>query len=106
MSPGQRLSHYESLAQLMLKMRSTAELGEWDALVDFEAEYNLLAGLIKEPGTQADMGTKQRVIELSRQILADQSLIRSFTEQRMDYLQNSMQSNRQEQRLNQAYGAT
>lgn len=106
MIPGQRLSHYESLAQLMRKMRSAAEQDSWDALIDLEPEYKRLASLIQEPDTEADTGTQQRIIELSRQILADHALIRSFTEPRMEYLQSSMQSNRQEQRLNQAYGGT
>jgi flagellar protein FliT len=104
----QILSDYESLATLSGEMRKAASQGEWDKLIAQESEYSGLVAKINSSAeiSTLDEKTRQRAVELIRLILADDNEIRNQTKNWMEQLQNIMQSNRQEQRLNQTYGAT
>jgi len=102
------IGNYESLAALTGEMREAANRGEWDRLIGLEQEYSRhVAGINSSDEIPLpDDATRQRVVQLIRKILADDAEIRSQTTNWMGQLKNIMESNRQEQRLNQTYGAT
>jgi len=101
------ISNYESLASLTGAMRTAAVGGEWDALIGLEQQCSRQVAIMKssEQQTGLDETSRQQKIKLIKKILADDAEIRNRTESWMGQLQRIMQSNRQEQRLNQSYGA-
>lgn len=105
MNTEQLIGVYESLARLTSEMRVVANQGEWDKLISLEQEYRRQVANLNAEDEIADDATRQHVIQLIRKILEDYSEIRNQTETWMMQLQNIMQSNRQEQRLNKTYGA-
>lgn len=104
----QVISDYESLAELSGKMREAANQGEWDKLISLEQEYGRQVAHINssDESSKLDEISRQRVVQLIRTILANDTEIRNQTQNWMGQLQNIMQSNRQEQRLNQTYGVS
>jgi flagellar protein FliT len=102
----QVITHYESLSTLTEQMHEAAMRGEWDHLVDLEQQCRLEVAAIKPLDAVAtlDEQARQHKAQLIRKILAHDADIRSRTQAWMEQLQNAMQSNRQEQRLQQAYG--
>ena len=99
--------NYESLSSITSQMRNAANHGHWEQLVSLEQECSYHVSAMKALDTTAklDEETRQRKIQLIKKILADDAEIRSCTEVWMEQLRNIMQSNRQEQRLRQVYGA-
>ncbi len=102
----QVIKNYESLSSITSQMRDAAVHGEWDQLVNLEQQCSQHVATMKPVDTAAklDEPTRQRKIQLIKKILADDAEIRNHTETWMGQLQQIMQSNRQEQRLQQAYG--
>ena len=102
----QVISNYESLSAITSRMREAAVQGEWDTLVGLEQQCGLHVATMKPIDATAtlDEPARQRKIQLIRKILADDAEIRNHTEVWMGRLQRIMQSNRQEQRLQQVYG--
>lgn len=100
------VSNYESLSAITEQMRNAANQGEWEKLVDLEKQCSRHVETMKtaDAATKLDESARQRKIQLIKKILADDADIRSHTEAWMGQLQRIMQSNRQEQRLHQAYG--
>jgi flagellar protein FliT len=100
------VTNYESLSAITEQMRAAANQGEWDKLVDLEKQCSHHVETMKasDAGAKLDESARQRKIQLIKKILADDADIRSHTEVWMGQLQRIMQSNRQEQRLHQAYG--
>jgi flagellar protein FliT len=107
MSALQVIRNYESLSAITSRMRDAAVQGEWDTLIGLEQQYSQHVATMKpvDASTSLDESARQRKIQLIKKILADDAEIRSRTESWMGQLQRIMQSNRQEQRLNKAYGA-
>jgi len=107
MSSSQVITNYESLSVLTGQMREAAVQGEWDKLVSIEQQCGQQVAIMRQIDATAtlDEPTRKRKIQLIRKILADDAEIRNHTEVWMEQLQRIMQSNRQEQRLQQAYGA-
>ncbi|OGT01928.1 MAG: hypothetical protein A2143_00880 [Gallionellales bacterium RBG_16_57_15] len=106
MSASQIITNYESLSAITSRMRDAAVHGEWDQLVDLEQQCSRQAAAMKPADTASallDEPARQRKIHLIKKILADDAEIRNRTEMWMGQLQRIMQSNRQEQRLQQAY---
>jgi flagellar protein FliT len=101
------IENYESLSCITEKMRHAAVNSDWDNLLSLEKQCTLQVAAMKPADTVAklDEPTRQRKIQLIKKILADDAEIRNHTETWMKQLQNIMQSNRQEHRLHQAYGA-
>jgi len=109
------IHNYESLASLTGQMRNAAVGGEWDTLVGLEQQCSRQVASMRAAaqedarknvmGDAPDETTRQHKIQLIKKILADDAAIRNRTESWMGQLQRVMQSNRQEQRLNQSYGA-
>lgn len=101
------ISNYESLSTLTGQMLAAANQGAWDQLIDLEQQCSLHVANMKrsEELPELDEATRQLKIQLIKKILADDAQIRSRTEGWMAQLQRIMQSNKQEQRINQAYGA-
>lgn len=106
MSASQIIVNYESLSALTAQMREAAVQGEWDKLVSIERQCSSHVATMKSADavTTLDESSRQRKIQLIKKILADDAEIRNHTEVWMGQLQRIMQSNRQEQRLQQAYG--
>lgn len=106
MNNTQVISNYESLSVLTGQMREAAMQGEWDQLIDLEQQCSRHVATMKPVDAVAtlDESARQRKIQLIKKILADDAEIRNHTEVWMGQLQRIMQSNRQEQRLQQVYG--
>jgi flagellar protein FliT len=106
MNSFQVITHYELLSALTERMREAAVQGEWDKLVSIELQCAQHIAVMKlaDTTTTLDEPTRQRKMQLIKKILADDAEIRNHTEKWMGQLQRIMQSNRQEQRLQQAYG--
>lgn len=106
MNSSQVISNYESLAAITGRMRDAAAHGEWDTLAGLEQQCSRHVATMKPVDAAAalDESARQRKIQLIKKILADDAVIRSSTEAWMGQMQRIMQSNRQEQRLQQAYG--
>lgn len=102
----QVISNYESLSAITSQMRDAAMQGQWDQLIDLEQQCSRHVATMKPVDTAVvlDENTRQRKIQLIKKILTDDADIRNRTETWMGQLRNIMQSNRQEQRLQQAYG--
>ena len=100
------ITHYESLSALTEQMHKAAMHGEWDHLIDLEQQCRLEVAAIKplDATSTLDERARQYKAQLIKNILAHDADIRSRTQAWMEQLQNAMQSNRQEQRLQQAYG--
>ncbi|MEQ1837460.1 MAG: flagellar protein FliT [Candidatus Nitrotoga sp.] len=106
MNSFQVITHYESLSVLTERMCEAAAQGEWDKLVSIEQQCAQQVAIMKlaDAPITIDEPTRQRKMQLIRKILADDAEIRNHTEKWMGQLQRIMQSNRQEQRLQQVYG--
>lgn len=102
----QVIANYESLSALTSKMLDAATQQKWDALIGLEQQCSQHIAAMKpvDAAVTLDEPARQRKIQLIKKILADDAEIRSRTESWMGQLQRIMQSNRQEQRLNKAYG--
>lgn len=100
------ISNYESLSALTQQMRDAAMQGEWDQLIALEQRCSQHVATMKPADATAtlDEPARQRKIQLIKKILADDAEVRSRTVAWMGQLQQIMHSNRQEQRLQQAYG--
>ena len=106
MSNAQVITNYETLSALTGQMREAAVQGEWDKLASIEQQCGQQVAAMRPADAAAalDEPARQRKIQLIKKILADDAEIRNRTEVWMGQLQRIMQSNRQEQRLQQAYG--
>lgn len=106
MNDTQIIMNYESLSAITGQMRDAAVHGEWDALVGLEQQCSRHVASMKPADGSAALNesARQRKIQLIRKILADDADIRNRTEVWMAQLQQIMQSNRHEQRLQQTYG--
>ncbi len=100
------IANYESLSTLTAQMREAAVRGEWDQLIDLERQCSRQVAAMKQADAtiKLDEPTRQRKASLIKNILEHDADIRSRTVAWMGQLQRIMQSNRQEQRLHQAYG--
>lgn len=106
MSSAQVIENYEKLSDLTAKMREAAEQGKWEELISFEQQCSNLVEAMKplDAETELDESARKYKNKLIHKILADEAEIRNHTLSWMGQLQNLMQSNRQEQRLQQTYG--
>lgn len=106
MTTHQVIENYESLSALTNQMRSAAEQGEWDALVELEQQCSRKIAEMKpiDATIALDERSRQLKIQLIKKILANDAEIRNRTQAWMGQLQHILQSNRQEQRLQRAYG--
>jgi flagellar protein FliT len=102
----QVIMNYESLSAITSLMRDAAMHGEWDQLIGLEQQCSRHVATMKPVDATAklDEPTRQRKIQLIKKILADDAEIRNRTQTWMGQLQRIIQSNLQEQRLQQAYG--
>lgn len=107
MNTTQVIANYEALLALTGQMRVAAMDGEWDQLVEIEQQRGDLIAAIKPVDAEAelDMAARQQRDQMIHKILTDDAEIRCRVQAWMSQLQLSMQSNRQEQRLLQTYGA-
>ncbi|MGA7594609.1 MAG: flagellar protein FliT [Gallionella sp.] len=106
MSASQVVKNYEFLSAITMQMREAALHGQWEELIGLEQRCSQHVATMKpvDSATKLDEAARQRKIELIRNILADDAVIRDRTEIWMGQLQRIMQNNRHEQRLQQAYG--
>jgi flagellar protein FliT len=108
MSVAQVIENYEILAALTAQMRIAAEHGNWEELISIEKQCDSLLARMKkiDAETNLDETTRRHKNQLIQKILADEDEIRNLTHEWMEQLQNQISSNRQEQRLQQAYGSS
>lgn len=101
------IENYEYLSSLTGQMKTAAQEGEWDRLVDLEKQCSARVEQMKpvDATVPIDEQTRLKKVALIRKILADDAEVRNHTEVWMGQLQRIMQSNRQEQRLAQAYSS-
>lgn len=106
MENSQVIANYEALSALTGRMQEAAVHGEWDLLVDLEQQCRQRVDAMKQADASAmlDEPSRQRKVQIIKNILAQDADIRSRTAAWMEQLQRIMQSNRQEQRLQQTYG--
>lgn len=106
MSSAQVIANYELLSALTGQMRDAAVHAEWDQLISIEHQCSEVVATMKQLDAEVtlDEALRQRKIQLINKILADDAEIRNHTQVWMSQLQLSMQSNRQEQRLQNTYG--
>jgi flagellar protein FliT len=98
------LEEYQRLSGITGQMREAAAGGEWDRLISLEKECKRKVEEIKPRDViPANPDERAQKVALLKKILADDADIRSRTESWMEQLQRLMQSNRSEQRLQQAY---
>jgi flagellar protein FliT len=88
-------------------MRAAAIADEWDRLAVIEQQCRELVAAMKmaDARIMLDEAASQYKKQLINKILADDTEVRIRVHAWMSQLELSMQSNRQEQRLLQAYGA-
>lgn len=106
MSASRIIVHYESLSDLIDQMREAATSGKWEQLLDLEKQcsHHVASMRLADVDETPDGPSRQRKIQLIKKILANDAEIRNHTEVWMEQLLRIMQSNRQEQRLQNAYG--
>ena len=87
-------------------MRTAADQGEWDKLIELEDQcsHHITNMQLVEQNSVLDELSLQHSMQLIREIIANDNAIRNCTENWMKQMQVNLQSNRQEQRINQAYG--
>lgn len=107
MSTRQVTEDYEALSSLTHEMRVAAERGEWDQVLVLEQQCKHLIDSLQSADETSllDKASQPHNIKLIKQILEDDTEVRQRTQAWMSQLQRIMQSNRQEQKINQAYGA-
>ena len=105
MGSHQVIANYESLSTLTAQMREAAVRGEWENLMGLERQCRQYVAAMKQAdaSTTLDEPSRQRKVQIIKKILENDADIRSRTVAWMGQLQRIMQSNRQEQRLQQAY---
>jgi flagellar protein FliT len=101
------IANYERLLALTGQMREAAIDSDWDRLAGIEQQCRELVTAMKlaDARIMLDEAASQYKKQLINKILADDTEIRIRVQAWMSQLELSMQSNRQEQRLLQAYGA-
>ena len=100
------ITNYESLSALTAQMREAAESGEWERLIALEKQcrQHVVAMTRLDAATELDEPSRQRKIQLIKNILKNDADIRNRTAGWMGQLQQIIQSNRHEQRLQHTYG--
>lgn len=103
----QVIQNYKSLSTITAQMLQAAENSEWDHLVELEKSCSQHVATMKPVDASAplDEETRKLKVQLIKKILADDAAIRNKTEVWMEQLKRIMQTNRQEQKLQQAYGS-
>jgi len=104
-SASEVLEHYELLSSLTARMHEAATRGEWDLVSSIEQQRSTLISALKllDADPVLDEAESARKRQLIEKILADDTAIRTLTEQRIDELRGSMKSGHQAQRLRKTY---
>ncbi|WP_353192895.1 flagellar protein FliT [Pandoraea pnomenusa] len=100
------LNCYESIAGLTERMLGVARGGDWDALIDLEAQYRAQVDSIKQldaalPLTEDERARKHEII---RRILADDAAIRDLVVPRLAHLDAMINNTRRQRALHEVYG--
>jgi len=105
MNSAQVIAAYELLSALAGQMREASVSDKWEQLISIEHQCSELVATMKtlEAEVVLDEAARQHKHQLINKILADDAEIRNRIQVWMSQLQLSMQSNRQELRLLQAY---
>lgn len=105
MCASQIISDYESLSNLTGQMREAAVQGDWDHLLEMEAQCKQHVAHMRllEDDESLDEATRKLKVSFIHSILANDAEIRQHTEVWMQQLQRILYNNHQENRLQQAY---
>lgn len=105
MCASQIISDYESLSNLTGQMREAAVQGDWDHLLEMEAQCKQHVAHMRllEDDEFLDEATRKLKVSFIHSILANDAEIRQRTEVWMQQLQRILHNNHQETRLQQTY---
>lgn len=100
------LAAYESLMNASRRMLDSAEAGDWEALIEQEADYLVRVERIKRMDAQQplDDGAAARKAALLEQILEQDLEVRRRLVERREELGRLIGSSRRQQALSRAYG--
>jgi len=100
------LEHYHALNNLSDEMRMAAISGEWDTLIELQQRYDHTVECLKpaDEHSQLDDASSKIKVQLLKKILSNEAEIRALTEIGMTQMKQTLQTSRQEQRLNKTYG--
>ena len=107
MSAAEVIANYQTLANLTARMRETALLGDWNALVEMEQERGRVIAATKplDATTELDDSARLQKNRLISGILAQDDEIRAAAQAWMAEFQAEMQSGQRQLRLLKEYGA-
>lgn len=102
------LDCYERIAGVTGHMLAAARGGDWDSLIQLEAQYLGHVDTIRrfDPDVPMDPAARTRKHDIIRRILADDAAIRELALPRLAHLDALLRSNRQRRALRDAYGAS
>ncbi|GAB3630417.1 flagellar protein FliT [Pandoraea terrae] len=100
------LNCYERIAGLTERMLVVARDGDWEALVDLEAQYRAQVDAIKQLDAELPLDEAQRARKhaIIRRILADDAAIRDLVVPRLAHLDAMIISTRRQRALHEVYG--
>lgn len=106
MDATQLIAHYEQLALLTGQLRAAAEQGDWEQLVELELRRGQVLAAVKPMDAVLTLDATQlkRKDEYIRSILTSDGVIRELVQRHMDQIQLNFASDKNTQRLRQAYG--
>lgn len=100
------IENYQHLSSITSEMRTAANQGDWDRLVELEQQCSQHVESMKQADlAPLDEGIRLKKVELIHKILADDAAIRDQTLPWMAQLQRIMQNSRSEQKVREAYSA-
>lgn len=107
MTSSEMIKTYEGILAVTGQMLEAARSGDWDRLVEREAECRKLVERLMTAKVEAELepAARKRKVEIIGKVIADDAEIRNLTEPWLARLQHLVTSTRQERRLNAAYGA-
>ncbi len=102
------IEHYESLSSLMGLMREAAAQGQWNRLLELEAQCRHQVDGMRQADAQAplDQAARAKKRDLILKILADDATIRRHTQPWMERIQVALRATRQERQVRQAYSGS
>jgi flagellar protein FliT len=94
MTSNEVLSMYENIAGLTAKMAVAAQAGDWTCLAKLENQCAAQASAVESGVTPLEGEMRQRKIDLLKQIMANDRVIREVTEPWMAQIANVMSPHR------------
>lgn len=105
MNSTQLMNLYEAIQTTTKKMVAAAQNGEWEKLVKLEEGCRLLTNELINNEVEIFLSDElqQKKIRIIHQVLDDDARIRSYTEPQMEKLHAILSTQKQKNKLQQAY---